>query len=105
VGDLVYVLGRSFDLPVQWRQQFQNRSDLTLQGLRDLEVTDSFDKARGSAGPNPKTFATQQGSYERDVLRPCLNQSFPDRQTTTYVSSLIRSSVGLSVRLDPTRLS
>jgi hypothetical protein len=58
VGDLVYVLGRSFDLAIQRSHQFHNRDDLTLQGLGDLEFTDSFDKARGSAGPNPKTFAT-----------------------------------------------
>jgi hypothetical protein len=58
VDDLVYILGRSVDLPIQWSHQFQNRSDLTLQELGDLKFTDSFDKARGSAGPNPKTFAT-----------------------------------------------
>jgi len=58
VGDLLYVLGGSRDLPIQGSHQFQDRGDLTLKELGDLEFTGSFDKARGSARPNSKTFPT-----------------------------------------------
>ena len=59
VSNLLDVLGCTFDLPIQWSHQFQDRSDLTLQRSGDLYFADSFEEARRTARAHAKAFATQ----------------------------------------------